>query len=612
MKSMFMVFSLLLFFSKTSISQSILSDSEANSIVNRNSEPVRYVDFHIHTTMKNYYNHFSNPAETESLNLQNEKYKYLNWTGRDKAIDKKFNNFKSYRQADWGILNSSGASILCTSFTPIEKRLTSKTSVVLIFSMRFFNKNFVTKLSGKRLKTLNSPDNSSFDEFKGEYNFLISQSPTNQNNSGRFIKPVKDKAELIDNFKNGKTSLVMTLEGAHIFHGKYISSTKEYNRTKFNDRAQKEVFDNITYVKNLPYRIFFITPAHFCWNGITGFAKSLDMDDWKRGLLTKLSRERPFREKIFKKGSDGLMGNVYRDLTKKDIPLDTGSSCNCHRKVIATTDFGRAVIERLLEPSGIHKVPIYIDVKHMDILARLQYYRIVDSLRQNFNIKIPIIASHIAMNGKDTALTKYTGLCPVFDVYEEVKDPDFFYSSQVKAGCIKGLNVDTNTINWFYPWSINFSNEEIKIIYDSDGIIGITLEERVLGKNRPNYSPRHIDSIKAFLNLNGIVDSNKIDTFIKMQPLFRNMFYMAEKSKRNDKTAWDHLSIGSDFDGIIKPVEYCPTAAHIPNLWKLLCDFIPLFAKFAEKENLLYGQSSKEIADKVIFKNGERFILKYF
>jgi hypothetical protein len=594
-----------------SFSQHILDDAVIDSILAINPRKVRYADFHEHATTKNYFNYIPNPAWLGTSPYDNSSIRNLNWTGNRDPFDEGFNNFKSYGQADYDLLSRSGASIICQSFTAIEKRMTAAPWALppIPYSIRRINHKAVTKLPMKRLRVLNSKENSSFDEFMGEYNFMVAQAETNPNepSNKQVIKPVKNKQELIQNFAQGNTSLVLSLEGGHILHGDHISRQKQYNVGIMDSGSRAEIITNINSIKNLPYRIFFVTLGHFCWNGMVGYPKSLDMDDGKRKWLRRLSASERFRIRLFKKFSSGVTGYTYnKGKRNKTDP------CECTRQKRDSTTLGWDVITRLLAKDGLHQSSVYIDVKHMDIDARFQYY---DYVKANPEGRIPIIASHVAVNGKDSKWANYTGLCPLFDRYEEVENMNAFINKQSTLPCTQTMlpnSARQDTMNWFYPWSINLSNEEIPLIYESDGIIGLSLEERVLGKNRPNYlDTNYQHRLINFLQSNGYFGA-KADTISWMQPLLRNLFYVVQHSGRGDATAWSHVAIGSDFDGIMKPVKYCPTVEYIPNMHSLLKEAIPLFAAFTNQQVLLYNLPAGEIADRVIFKNGERFILKYF
>ena len=196
----------------TGSGQAVLTDNEVNSIINSRKDSLsRYFDSHLHCTNMAYFNKIPNPFVVGTTDYSNEKIQYLNWTGnRKKITDKKGNNAKNYGQADYGRLKLSGASIVCTSITPIEKRFTKG------LLKRVVNSLLVTRFSYKRLKTTNTT--SSYEEFMGEYNFMLAQS--RDSGSSKIIKPVRNKAELINNFKAGNTSVLISLEGGHIFSGR--------------------------------------------------------------------------------------------------------------------------------------------------------------------------------------------------------------------------------------------------------------------------------------------------------------------------------------------------------------------------------------------------------
>lgn len=600
----------------------VLSNTEAEALLKKRRDSVRSVDFHIHTSMKNTYNYVKSP-EWLTDHRNDSTLSLLNWFGKGTLnTNNEFNNFNSYRQADFGILARSHASILATSITPIEKHLVSnKWPIKLLpYSFRRINRK-VTGLPMRTLRMLYEKKNSSYRMFMTELEFLLAQQTTHKDYPSFTISVATDKEDLVRKFSNGETSLVLSLEGAHILHGNMISNNRSYDHPTFTVSEQNEIIANVKTIKAMRQRVFFITLGHFSWNGMVGSPKTLDMDNEKRVLLRKQSRKRSFREKLFLKYSDGIMGTINRDKTNDDIGWKDPNFCFCQTEPntsLNTGNIGWRVIDELLDRSD-GNAPIFVDVKHMDINARLQYYSYLN-LRKD---KVPIIASHVAVSGKDTATAKYTSLCPVYDVYEELESTTAWYESQfeaplengkpVRKPCLERDKVDVNAINWFYPWGINLAREEISIIYNSDGIIGIALEERVLGTNRPNYrTDTFARRLNEFLNAEGLAVQKDRETFLSLLPFFKNLFYIVQHSGRNDATAWDHVALGSDLDGIAKPVAFCKTAAEYPAMHALIVRFLPLYVKFDRKSDLLFGLNEQQVANKVMFENGERFILKYF
>ena len=109
-------------------------------------------------------------------------------------------------------------------------------------------------------------------------------------------------------------------------------------------------------------------------------------------------------------------------------------------------------------------------------------------------------------------------------------------------------------LGWFYPWGINFCDEEIGLIYESDGIIGLNLDSRLLGFTMSNYTHLYKKYLRhKFADIYGKENFNlsdgtviRFDDYYQSEPLIRNMLRIIEVCGRNDSTAWDHLAIGSD------------------------------------------------------------------
>ncbi len=182
-------------------------------------------------------------------------------------------------------------------------------------------------------------------------------------------------------------------------------------------------------------------------------------------------------------------------------------------------------------------------------------------------------------------------------------------------------NVNLNTLNWFYPWEINFCDEEVKYIYDNEGIIGLNLDRRILGFTMPNYNWRY----KKFLrrkfedHYHGkdyylTADSTLIsfNEYYTSEPLLRNIFHVIETCGRKDSTAWDRIAIGSDFDGFIQPVKLAPAAEYIPSFHKKMVQFVKVFVELHNYEMLMYGLTPEKVMNKFFYTNGKDFIFRNF
>lgn len=617
-----------------------------------------FSDFHIHTSFKNYYRFVENPDSTIKYANQpaylNKKYGRTNWMPFVESEKQKRNgkesNMINYDQSNYANLNGLGGSVLCLSVTPPEKIM------LATGGSRWINLRFMTHMNMKRQEVLAASNNSSFKEFMGEYYYTINQDSVV---NGTKILLAKNNADLKRIVADGGIGLVMTAEGGHVLFGNDVLSNIDSLKARgCGEPCRQEIFSNITKLHNLPHRVFFITVAHFGWNKMFGNAKSLDKPGLRRGLLTAATLSDGFNRNVLAKYGEGIIGCVHGDLYK-DTTVIMGTK-KVQFKMPYTPDqyetrLGYDVMHRLLDAQNDFQRPIYIDVKHMDLKARFQYYQYIDSVntvRQSLGKSlIPIIASHIGLSGKKRPVAMATGLHPLRDSYEELIFGQTFYKIQANernefwrayTQSLKpadrvmyfgnlpqktpaSLNpfqgtANYNTLNWFYPWGINFCDEEVKAIYDSDGIIGLNLDRRILGFTMPNYNRRYKKNLRRLFEGIYNADTYKLPDgtpitftdYYQAEPLLRNIFHVIEVSGRKDATAWDHIAIGSDYDGFIQPVRLAPSAEYMPSFQEKMVLFAQLFAEIHNRQPLLYGLSAQKAMNKFFYTNGRDFMFKYF
>lgn len=617
-----------------------------------------FSDFHIHTSFKNYYRYVESPDSTiryagDPLYL-NRKYGQSNWKPfTKKAKDKrtgKESNMANYDQANYANLAGLGGSVLCMSITPPEKVMLATPGD------RWMNLHFVTHMSMKRQEVLAAENNSSFHEFLGEYYYAINQDSMY---NGTKILLAKNNTDLRRIIADGGIGLVMTAEGGHVLFGNDVLSKIDSIKGKdCGAPCRAEIMGNIEKLRALPHHTFFITVAHFGWNKMFGNAKSLDKPGLRRGLLTMANLSDDFRKNVFAKYGEGIVGRVYTDNY-----IDTTINIAGHNVKVKppysadqyVTDLGYQVVCKLLDAEHDYKQPIYVDVKHMDLRARFEYYHFIDSLnrerREQGKSTIPIIASHIGLSGKRRPAAIATGLYPLRDSYEELifgrtfykvqaNERDRFWHAYTKAlrpedrAVYFGDDTTTvpesfnpfegtanfNTLGWFYPWGINFCDEEIRHIYESDGIVGLNMDRRILGFTMPNYTWRYKMHLKRmfrnqygrdhFRLPNGIMIT--FEDYYRSEPLLRNIFHAIEVCGRTDATAWNHLAIGSDYDGFIQPIQLAPSAESMPSFHAKMVVFTKIFTEIHNQQRLLYGLSPETVMNKFFYTNGRDFMFKYF
>jgi hypothetical protein len=230
------------------------------------------------------------------------------------------------------------------------------------------------------------------------------------------------------------------------------------------------------------------------------------------------------------------------------------------------TDLGKEVINGLLSETNGKR--IYIDIKHMSRKVRQAYYEMLHDKYKDE--KIPVIVSHGAVNGR-----------PVMNP----DDP----APEEKNGLFNGRD-------------INFYDDEIVRIAKSDGIFGLQIDERQITNSREKNKIRY-SLIKR---------KKKLKKWTSL--IWNQIQYIAELLDNNKLPAWDIICLGTDFDGIIDPINGYWTSADIPLLRRKLK---PLATDYMNSKRDSWKLSSNDIPpgkvlDRVFFTNALDFLEKYY
>ena len=242
---------------------------------------------------------------------------------------------------------------------------------------------------------------------------------------------------------------------------------------------------------------------------------------------------------------------------------------------LGITELGLLALDQLLSRDNGRR--ILIDIKHMSAKARKQFYKIRKESYSANNDFFPIICSHAAVNGISTLNEILT---------KEDKDRH-------------------NNNKYFNAWTINLTNEDISEIIESDGLMGIILhEDRMPGK----IVSKRIKKFKDDLD-------KKRDEYVKL--IMANIFHMV--SVKNEVGAWNHICLGSDFDGIINFIDIYENVEKYDDLANHIFQFLnrPLAIpeaslKIEDINRLKFGLSPQEILDKIMYQNMDDFLKKYF
>lgn len=283
-------------------------------------------------------------------------------------------------------------------------------------------------------------------------------------------------------------------------------------------------------------------------------------------------------------------------------------------KMINNTDFipqGRSVSPagmRLIETALTYDkdyYPMIIDVKHMSVESRKDFYK----LRREKFPDVPITASHVGCTG--------ISWDQVPSYIQNVHAPLFnkrkcnLVSYTKPEGILQGTE--------FNPWSINLYDEDIAEILLSGGMIGLSLDQRILGCGeiaREKMSKAEtFEGIRIEYPLIA-KDPDEGDLIPDAELHFRHfcntIFHIVEVAKRTENgkvNAWERLVIGSDFDGLIDAVDFCVNGKEYRNIEQYMKAKLPALALEAGIE--LPADVNTLITD-ILYNNADNFLKRYY
>src|SRR5690606_13236552 len=210
---------------------------------------------------------------------------------------------------------------------------------------------------------------------------------------------------------------------------------------------------------------------------------------------------------------------------------------------------------------------ILIDTKHMSVAARKEYYEFIGHYNYiNPADRIPIICSHTGMNGFST-------------LDRSIKEKDV--PAKMKS-------------HRLYRWSINLSNEEVRIIHESKGLIGLMMDRGMLG------------GFDAVQKIAAIEDKERQRS--EYCKLFWDNAFQVIKAIEH-RSAWDCLALGTDFDGTITHMDPYETSAKIPDFKN---DLIKFLENTRYQEDLWFTYTPKDLVRKIMQENAMRFYSEFF
>ena len=245
-------------------------------------------------------------------------------------------------------------------------------------------------------------------------------------------------------------------------------------------------------------------------------------------------------------------------------------------------ELGKEVIKLLLKKTNGPR--ILIDIKHMSPLCRKDFYAFIKTEYWNKGDKFPLICSHTGVVSKRRTLD---------ELIIQNDDAEMH-----------------NNSNYLHENSINICEEDILRIAETNGLIGIQLDEKRIAGN----------TIISIIKKDKHLGSNELRSqFIKV--LCANLFEIVKSI--NSKQGWDLISIGSDYDGLINHLDFYPTTAEMPVLRTDVLDFLkapveisqPGFnysVSLPEIKRLMFDLTAEEITEKIFSKNVMVFLQNNF
>ena len=307
------------------------------------------------------------------------------------------------------------------------------------------------------------------------------------------------------------------------------------------------------------------------------------------------------------------------------------------------SDTGKEFVRTALRQEGNQK-RILIDIKHLGIQARQDYYKLRDSEFAD----VPILATHMGVTGTSW------------------ERPPLFISPKPFAGNPACLEVQYGEIGGFVirkdpptgsqpsdqltripfnPWSINLYNEDIVEVMRSQGLIGVSLDRRIIGAKLttafvdPERFSRH-DIPQAWLgnpdkpfslypapplpDLPDILFRTSQITALQDQWTFAqqivHIVLISELAKNENKlpaalNPWEHICLGSDYDGLINSIRTAETARTLDRLFNnRLQQFIEAMIKHLINNGVLSNAVTvpHNIIQKLSVENGLAFLRKHF
>lgn len=460
-------------------------------------------------------------------------------------------------------LHTEGASMASDWLLKLVKKQPGMESVKKS-EMEFIQNRFA-RLPLERVKYLQNGHYDYFEELIREYKFYLSKSGEKVTTSQLQLVPdgptrnwegvyqiAQNGGDVLYRLRpdNDDVIIVLTLEGIHALgvgnpEDDLLTSgnkPKDVTIGKIKSRIRQlkgeESLDD-TLLKTWTHTPFYITFAGHFNNTLCGHAHS----------MTSVSKSVYDQRKNMDKG---VLKNATYSVMNEFLGLDDDLNSTGSKRIL-------------------------IDVKHMSAASRQDFYKKIirpfNRKPENAISKIPVIASQVG----------YSGIDGLDTLIQNAKD---------------GRETDDFRVNGFKAWNINLCDEDVIEIHDSEGLIGISLDQQLLGVYQESWLLNFpLIERKRAKNLL----ARTIEQFVHI-PFDYNL--------KDPMRIWNILCIGTGFDGVSNPLARYAT---VLDMNRLEDDLIQILYNMKRERPKWFGSLSPEnLARKICFENAYDFVVTHY
>lgn len=348
--------------------------------------------------------------------------------------------------------------------------------------------------------------------------------------------------------------------------------------------------------------VHMVTVAHLSYNGMVGHAPAID-DGGPAGRL--------------------IARKVY-DIRVSEDPTYLKQWKGIFFAVPGANRFGKHMMRSLLDTTGYGR-RILLDLKHSDPSARKYFFDdlmvVKDSSGQPIDT-VPPICSHCACTGMSTDLwssfnDEYSILYAPFTRTFYPFSINLFDEEVItihRHGGIVGIPLEHRVLGGYidkrqaWPYRVDKCGTHTGPNYrDKRWNHARWMLQHLDTPADEAHVPSHARALHAAGQralrraIQQVVDSLHVDRddafdllkadYVSVEPFLQNLFRLVDLVKRdslarcpkwhgnvNDRAhPWRHVCIGSDLDGLIDPIDICPTASQYPYLRERMEQLIPVF-----------------------------------